>query len=56
MAKAPRAAYVDTSYLVAIALGEPGSAKVAARLAGYESLSACTWSTSGGAGCGARTR
>ena len=38
MAKVPRAAYVDTSCLVAIALGEPGSAKVAARLAAYESL------------------
>lgn len=36
--KAPRAAYVDTSCLVAIALDEPGSAKVAARLAAYESL------------------
>ena len=31
MAKVPRAAYVDTSCLVAIAFGEPGSAKLAAR-------------------------
>lgn len=38
MAKPPLAAYVDTSCLVAIALGEPGWAKVAARLAAYESV------------------
>lgn len=38
MAKLRRAAYIDTSCLVAIALGEPGSAKVAARLAAYESV------------------
>lgn len=38
MAKSPRAAYVDTSCLVAIALGEPGSARVAARLGRYASV------------------
>ncbi len=38
MAKTPRAAFIDTSCLVAIALGESGWAKVAARLAAYESV------------------
>jgi len=37
-ARTAKAAYVDTSCIVAIAFGEPGSKKLAKRLAGYEAL------------------
>jgi predicted nucleic acid-binding protein len=36
--RAMKAAFIDTSCLVAIALGEPGSRKVATRLAAYEAV------------------
>jgi len=36
-------AYVDTSCLVAVALGEPGHARVASRLASYDRLFASTF-------------